>query len=735
MTYIRHTFDRALQSIASTQHLIWIWPEYIKWITSSSQAKYIPNETKMIIYKRYLLLNNSSSTDNALSSASLEDYVKLLIKLNKYEEAAIVYSDILNTDDFISQYGKSKYDLWSEFLSLLMKHTLLFHTSSRINIDKLLRSGIQRFAHDVGRLYVHLANYYASVGLFEKTRDIYEEAIYCVNTVRDFSIVFDAYTKFEEQLISVKMKQVEEGSSDNNDNSNDNTSTSSSSSFQLNPALLPSTLTTSSSSSPSSSLPSHTLDYLKMITNGLTDSDDIDLDMSIARLDDLMQRRPFLLSSVLLRQNPHNVNEWYKRIQLYQHDPIQQIKQYTEAVHTIDPHLANNGKIERLWSHFAKFYEKHHDLDNARIIYEKATQVNYKHVDALVYIWCEWIEMELKHGEYQRALSTIKQACTLPKGLGLSNANIGYSYDKANNRVISIQEKLYKSTKIWSLYADLCENLCGLDETKKVYDQMFYLKIVTPHIVLSYANLLWEHNYYEEAFRIYEKGIAIFIYPHVYPIWLCYINRFIQRYQGSKLERTRELFEQALQQLPISSSSSNNTNNNNNNKKDSSSNSSNNNNSGSECKKLYLLYAKFEEDYGLARRSMDIYQRACDAVSPSDKYEMYLVYIARCAYRYGIIKTRSIYEHAIKSLPDIHVRHMCLKYTSLEKKLGEIDRCRAIFIYGSQYADPRVDHIYWKTWSDFEVTHGNQETFKEMLRIKRTVLGNFASVCISYNII
>ncbi len=34
----------------------------------------------------------------------------------------------------------------------------------------------------------------------------------------------------------------------------------------------------------------------------------IELDMRMARLEDLMSRRPLLLSSVLLRQNPHNVD-------------------------------------------------------------------------------------------------------------------------------------------------------------------------------------------------------------------------------------------------------------------------------------------------------------------------------------------------------------------------------------------------------------------------------------------
>jgi len=38
------------------------------------------------------------------------------------------------------------------------------------------------------------------------------------------------------------------------------------------------------------------------------------VDLRLARLEHLMERRPLLLSSVLLRQNPHNVVEWLKRV-------------------------------------------------------------------------------------------------------------------------------------------------------------------------------------------------------------------------------------------------------------------------------------------------------------------------------------------------------------------------------------------------------------------------------------
>ena len=38
-----------------------------------------------------------------------------------------------------------------------------------------------------------------------------------------------------------------------------------------------------------------------------------DVDLRLARLEKLLDEMPLLLSSVVLRQNPHNVHEWHKR--------------------------------------------------------------------------------------------------------------------------------------------------------------------------------------------------------------------------------------------------------------------------------------------------------------------------------------------------------------------------------------------------------------------------------------
>lgn len=69
---------------------------------------------------------------------------------------------------------------------------------------------------------------------------------------------------------------------------------------------------------------------------------------------------------------------------------------------------------------------------------------------------------------------------------------------------------------------------------------------------------------------------------------------------------------------------------------------------------------------------------------------------------------------------------MGLRFALLEKKLGEIDRVRSIYSHISQFCDPNYDSkLFWKKWEDFELHHGNVDTYSEYKKIWRSVLGKF----------
>jgi pre-mRNA-splicing factor SYF1 len=57
----------------------------------------------------------------------------------------------------------------------------------------------------VGRLWTALADFHIRRGAFEVARDVYEEGLAAVATVRDFGLLFDALSHFEESLLAAKL--------------------------------------------------------------------------------------------------------------------------------------------------------------------------------------------------------------------------------------------------------------------------------------------------------------------------------------------------------------------------------------------------------------------------------------------------------------------------------------------------------------------------------------------------
>lgn len=318
-------------------------------------------------------------------------------------------------------------------------------------------------------------------------------------------------------------------------------------------------------------------------------------------------------------------------------------------------------------------------------------------------MWCAWAEMEMKHEQYEEALAVMQQAVTEPyssikrrkaRAIAVGKAGVsGKSSNEDNAEASSkISERVHRSVKVWSLYLDLEESLGTVESCRAAYDKVMELKVITPQMVLNYSMFLEENNFFEDSFRVFERAVALFDYPHVKALWLTYIDKFIARYEGSKLERLRDLFEQAVANVPSEFAA-----------------------------EFYLKYAKAEEEYGLARHAMAVYDRATRAVPEDSRADMYKLYIRKVEQYYGITKTRPVYERAISELNDDMSREMCVQYASVEAKIGEIDRARAVFQHGSQYADPRKHNDYWGKWKEFEEAHGNEDTFRDMLRVQRSV--------------
>lgn len=399
-----------------------------------------------------------------------------------------------------------------------------------------------------------------------------------------------------------------------------------------------------------------------------------------------------------------------KRVKLYSNARAV-VDTYSRAIRTVDPLIAT-GKPHLLWAQFASFYGQQNDDENARKIFERGTEAVFRTSAELASMWAEYIEFELKRGDFDRARALLARALRVPSpssfgalkesdwAMSISSvrqqglAALSSSQLQAHQRWVAAH--LHRSTPLWCLRADVEESVGTAEQAKAVYDKILELKIASPLVIINYADLLQRQSYFEDSFKIYERGVSMFKFPHAMDVWICYLTQFVERYRDTKLERARDLFEQAIQAAPPSTS-----------------------------KIFYIMYADLEERYGLARHAMNIYDRATRAVDDSDKFVLFNLYISRATEFFGVTRTRDIYEKALHSLPDRFVKDICLQYADLELKLGEIDRARAIYTYCCQFCDPRSHPNFWTVWNDFEIRHGNPETYREMLRLKRSVQARY----------
>jgi hypothetical protein len=144
-------------------------------------------------------------------------------------------------------------------------------------------------------------------------------------------------------------------------------------------------------------------------------------------------------------------------------------------------------------------------MENARRIYTKAREASLKTIDDNAIVWCDSVEFELQEENFDDALALVRQG-TL---------------------------KYMKSNRLWSLRLDLEESLGDVASTKAAYDLTFEYNVTTPVWVLQYTSYLQQHDYFEDAFQVFERALKLFpTFPHAHDIWVAYLESFVNRYQG-----------------------------------------------------------------------------------------------------------------------------------------------------------------------------------------------------------
>jgi len=121
-----------------------------------------------------------------------------------------------------------------------------------------------------------------------------------------------------------------------------------------------------------------------------------------------------------------------------------------------------------LWNGFAKFYESYEEIENANVVYHKATMQEFKSIEELAHLYCAWAEMHIRHNNIQSAIEIMRH--------GVSNKQP--------------KQNLVNNIRAWSLYIDLLQSCDELEDAARAYDYVIDRKIATPLMILNYVSML-----------------------------------------------------------------------------------------------------------------------------------------------------------------------------------------------------------------------------------------------------
>ena len=91
-------------------------------------------------------------------------------------------------------------------------------------------------------------------------------------------------------------------------------------------------------------------------------------------------------------------------------------------------------------------------------------------------------------------------------------------------------------------------------------------------------------------------------------------------------------------------------------------------------KELFLGHAALEETYGLAKRSMEVYDVAVRTVPPEERLEVYNLFVSRASQFFGVGKVSRSTEESTRLLMALHGSRtlaMLLEMQSCGVRLGQ----------------------------------------------------------------
>lgn len=424
----------------------------------------------------------------------------------------------------------------------------------------------------------------------------------------------------------------------------------------------------------------------------------------------LLDDRPLYVNDVKLKQEINLVDHWLERIDLLlaMDRKEEMLTTFVKAIRSINPLKAvyTSDNLATIWIRYADVYVAQGDHDTANMIFSRAIKSQFRTTDELVDIHIAWAELLLERSD-EDALNHITEL--LRDG------------DNEDNS----QNQLLRSHRLWEFRIDLLKAVSSdsrsLENPQVVLGDMISAKVITLKILLDYAEYLQSEQLWDQFFSALEMGISAFVLGEArYEIWKVYLPK-LRQLNSTKVDTMRDAYERCIAQVPPFRS-----------------------------KDFSIQYAEFEQRNGLVSKAVRILRQSIIALTRAydeknaysrtelnqisdDKYDLYVKILDMIAhYLKDIDMCREEFVNAVEDqhLTTPNTLDLCLRFIKFETTNLELTRARALFRYAGGLGNPQhhMMKTTWRAWEEFELEHGTEDTYKQMLKFKREVAKEFAEI-------
>lgn len=431
--------------------------------------------------------------------------------------------------------------------------------------------------------------------------------------------------------------------------------------------------------------------------------------------ENLLSNHGLLFNDARLRHDINDLDVWFDRLQLFKDDLDNTLKTYVMALTRINPihsHSSSNNsknRFSRLWIDYANVYASKGDFNTANVVFNKATTSTFPSTHQLGELYIKWSEMMLEspNDPEDKAIAVIENVLMKPSK--------------------NDTEKLRESSQLWNYYFELLESLVDdVEESKESidrfvdgYDKCIKLKLATPQMLLNLADTLHSWNRLAKSYTVYERGLEVFPDDIINSrIWSVYIKHILE--DKVDVERILNTFDECLF-------------------------SGDKKIAGHLCKPITLLYVDYletkEPGYKVIGILRKIIKRLYDSAEEEsllkaerdqvhkDKYDLYEMLISKVGHLNETSFKREIFEEILNDgqlrLDElIRFSNELIDFEIMEKSFK---RTRALFEHITSLTNPQSAVILpvWDKWESFELEYGDEQSFKEMARLKRQLMKEF----------